>query len=686
MSFVKQILSLLLALILVVGMLPVQTNADTLDNGLACEINENQVHIHEYTSTVTEPTCTKQGYTTYACECGEYYVADYVDALGHDFVDRFCTHCGIGNFAPDDELTRGMFVYTLWNYCGSPAPSSTEHPFTDISDSYYCFDAVYWAVENGIISGVTNTKFGPDIFMNRAQAATCLWRAAGCPDAPARNPFVDVGNTSFFCISAPWAAAQGCMEPLEPDKFGPYEMCLYGHINWNFQVHTHKYTVTVTEPTCTIWGYTTYTCPCGYSYQDHHVDELGHDYVEGTCTRCGEADPECIPDPIDPANGMFAPDEVLTRGMFLYALWNYCGSPAPESTESPFTDVSKSDYYHDAVLWAVETGITSGTSENQFGSDMATIRAVAAFWLWRAFGSPDTPIGNPFTDIKEGDFFYEAVLWACAEAYISHSDETIMGYWDITHFDPYGQCLYGHINWVPANHPHQYTAVVTEPTCTEQGYTNFVCTYCNYSYPAKFVAPLGHDYADGTCNNCGAADPDYAESPFTDVPAGAFYEVPVMWALENGITTGATENSFDPNGSCLRAHVVTFLWRAEGQPEPAATASSFTDVPAGSFFEKPVLWAVKEGITNGTSSTTFGSYDVCNRAAVVTFLWRAAGQPEPASTENPFTDVKTGDFFYKAVLWAVENGITNGVDATHFGPTAACNRAQVVTFLYRAYN
>ena len=104
------------------------------------------------------------------------------------------------------------------------------------------------------------------------------------------------------------------------------------------------------------------------------------------------------------------------------------------------------------------------------------------------------------------------------------------------------------------------------------------------------------------------------------------------------------------------------------------------------FFYQPVLWAVEKGITNGTSATTFGSYANCNRAAVVTFLWRAAGSPEPESTNNPFVDVKTTDFFYKPVLWAVENGITNGVDTTHFGPATDCNRAQVVTFLYRAYN
>ena len=173
---------------------------------------------------------------------------------------------------------------------------------------------------------------------------------------------------------------------------------------------------------------------------------------------------------------------------------------------------------------------------------------------------------------------------------------------------------------------------------------------------------------------------------FSDVPAGVYYEEPVLWAVENGITAGASANSFNPGGSCLRAHVVTFLWRAAGCPEPISTENPFTDVKEGEFFYKPVLWAVENAITSGVSATEFGSYANCNRAAVVTFLWRAAGSPEPSSTNNPFTDVKSTDFFYKPVLWAVENGITAGLTATTFGPTAECNRAQVVTFLYRAYN
>ena len=247
------------------------------------------------------------------------------------------------------------------------------------------------------------------------------------------------------------------------------------------------------------------------------------------------------------------------------------------------------------------------------------------------------------------------------------------------------------INWhrLFCNPDHNFDAwtVYIEPGCTTEGIETRYCSSCGYT-PRRSIEPLGHDYASGTCTRCGSADPDHQpiENPFTDVPAGAFYEDPVLWAVENSITTGATADSFNPNGECLRAHVVTFLHRAAQNPEPSSTNNPFTDVKSSDFFYKPVLWAVEKNITNGTSADQFGSFATCNRAAVVTFLWRAAGSPEPESTDNPFADVKSTDFFYKPVLWAIENGITNGVDATHFGPTTACNRAQVVTFLYRAYN
>ena len=175
-------------------------------------------------------------------------------------------------------------------------------------------------------------------------------------------------------------------------------------------------------------------------------------------------------------------------------------------------------------------------------------------------------------------------------------------------------------------------------------------------------------------------------NPFTDVDKkihAAFYDA-ILWAVEEGITTGATATTFNPNGKCDRATIVTFLWRAAGKPEPTTTVNPFVDVKESHFFYKAVLWAYENGITTGMDATHFNPYGKCSRAQVVTFLWRAEGKPAHSGGDSGFTDVTNAkEFYYDAVLWAVENGITNGMGGGKFGVNAICNRAQVVTFLYR---
>jgi len=156
-----------------------------------------------------------------------------------------------------------------------------------------------------------------------------------------------------------------------------------------------------------------------------------------------------------------------------------------------------------------------------------------------------------------------------------------------------------------------------------------------------------------------------------------------MWAVEEGITSGTSANTFSPDTICTRAQVVTFLHRMIASPEPAAIDMPFADVKTGAFYYKPVKWALGSKITGGTSATTFSPDDNCTRAQVVTFLWRTAGQPKPNGKNNPFADVKSDSYYYDAVLWAVENGITGGTSADTFSPDSNCTRAQVVTFLYR---
>ena len=169
---------------------------------------------------------------------------------------------------------------------------------------------------------------------------------------------------------------------------------------------------------------------------------------------------------------------------------------------------------------------------------------------------------------------------------------------------------------------------------------------------------------------------------FVDVPAGSYYEDAVDWAVENGITQGTDDTHFSPDGICTRAQAVTFLWRAAGSPEPETRAMPFADVPVGSYYYDAVLWAVENGITKGTSDTTFSPNMTCSRAQIVAFLWRSEKSPA-AGTANPFADVKSTAYYADAVLWAVKENITKGTTSTTFSPDADCTRAQIVTFLWR---
>ena len=169
---------------------------------------------------------------------------------------------------------------------------------------------------------------------------------------------------------------------------------------------------------------------------------------------------------------------------------------------------------------------------------------------------------------------------------------------------------------------------------------------------------------------------------FVDVATGSYYEDAVDWAVENGITKGTDDTHFSPDGICTRAQAVTFLWRTAGSPASKTHAMPFTDVPVGSYYYDAVLWAVENGITKGTSDTTFSPNMTCTRAQIVTFLWRSEKSPA-AGTANPFADVKSTAYYADAVLWAVKENITKGTTSTTFSPNADCTRAQIVTFLWR---
>lgn len=173
------------------------------------------------------------------------------------------------------------------------------------------------------------------------------------------------------------------------------------------------------------------------------------------------------------------------------------------------------------------------------------------------------------------------------------------------------------------------------------------------------------------------------QNPFVDVKQGDYYYDAVQWAVGKKITSGTSATTFTPDGICTRAQTVTFLWRSQGSPKAAGAENPFTDVSKDAYYYDAVLWAVEQGITNGTSATTFSPDATVTRGQTATFLWRVAKQPQVDQTANPFADVTQDAYYYNAVLWAVAKEITNGTSSTTFSPDQGCTRAQIVTFLWR---
>lgn len=199
---------------------------------------------------------------------------------------------------------------------------------------------------------------------------------------------------------------------------------------------------------------------------------------------------------------------------------------------------------------------------------------------------------------------------------------------------------------------------------------------------SRFIGKVNDELFAGNGNYALVRGEGPSGAPFSDVVSGAYYCDAVQWAVENGITSGYADGTFRPGAACTRAQIMTFLWRAAGSPEPNAADHPFLDVSTGAYYRKAALWAVERGITAGTTSTTFSPDNVCTRAQAMTFLYRANGSPA-VSGSSGLSDIATDAYYRDAVMWALANHVTNGASAETFSPDNACTRAQIVTFLWR---
>ena len=445
----------------------------------------------------------------------------------------------------------------------------------------------------------------------------------------------------------------------------------------NYQApHTHNYTAVVTAPTCTEKGYTTHICSCGNSYKDNYTNALGHNYSGGVCTRCGDKSAATLSGncgingsnnvkwSLDGSgvltisgNGRMAdygeePEECMYR--FWYAPW------AEYTVKSVVIESGVTNIGAGAFAYSKITNISIPNTVTDIG--------IAAFYNSnniKTITIPDSvkTIGNA-AFVRNG---LESIVLPNGLKIIDYcmfigcsnlksvtipGTVTSVGWRAFDSCDNLKSVYFGgsEVQWGSVKVEEYNDAL------------NTVAMYYNYKYPdtPTPVTPSG----------------------FVDVPSDAFYAKAVKWAVENEITTGVGNNRFSPNAGCTRGQVVTFLWRAAGEPIVGGNVG-FVDVAPGSYCYEAVKWAVANGITKGTDATHFSPNATCTRGQVVTFMYRAEGEPAVGGSSG-FVDVAAGSYCYNAVQWAVANGITKGTDATHFSPNSTCTRGQVVTFLYRA--
>ena len=399
--------------------------------------------------------------------------------------------------------------------------------------------------------------------------------------------------------------------------------------------HSHNYISSVTEPTCTAQGYTTHTCSCGESYKDSYTSALGHSYTsvitkastenaEGVrtyrCSRCGHSYTESIP------------KQTHTNHNYISTITAPTCTAQGYTTHTCSCGESYKDSYTSALGHSYTSVITKTSTENAEG--------VRTYTCSR-----------------------------CGHSYTESTPKQI-------HTD------------------HTYITAITAPTCTAQGYTTYTCTVCGDSYQDDFTPTVAHNYTveitrtataslaglkTYTCTVCSAQyteeyRADMPALPFNDVPNSAYYHSAVVWAYNNNVTLGTSATTFSPSSTCTRAQVVTFLWRAMGEPAPRTTKNSFADVQAGSYYYDAVLWAVEQGITTGTAATQFSPDDTCSNAHILTFLWRCMGKP---------MDNGSSLWYQDALSWASSSALL--ADTSAFANVDGdCPRSDVVTFLYRS--
>ena len=647
-----------------------------------------------------------------------------------------CKHEHTAPYSESFGNTRGEFFLMLWKMYGCPEPR-IEDKFEDVSEADVFYKAVLWATQNNISNGLTDTQFRPEQAATRAQAVTFLWRAAGCPEP--ENPYTtfrDLKSGAFYEKAVAWAAEQDWLElrtdgvSFRPD-YSAGEFHLEGTVCEDCGAILETTKLSFSEPVLASgtfgdnlkWKITGQTLTITGSGEMMNLDEyqeapwyeywdiISHvNLPEGLLSIGDGAFSGCcyLADPVIPGS-------VRTIGEG--AFYN-CSAIMKLTIPEGVTSIADGAFYSCHLLGEVSIpDSVSRIGYKVFGdTDLANNDRN---WTGGLLYFDDWVVGA-YEDIKTAQI-KAGTKGLCDALFYECQDLTSVSVPDSVTYIGEG-AFYDCVNLKSVKIPNGVTRINqwTYGFCEEltsieiPESVEFVGEYAFYGCeslksvtiankecvieegdeePEYMLGIPGqttiYGYADSTAqayaDKYGYRFVELSEKvPFIDVPAKAFYVDPVAWAVENDITKGVDDTHFGSDKACTRGQVVTFLWRAAGCPEPKSTETGFKDMKPGAFYEKAVAWAVEEGITKGLSDTAFGPDATCTRGQIVTFLYRAADRQGEIYDCLPFGDVRPEDYFFPAVGWAVANGVTNGMTENTFGPNEICTRGQVVTFLYRA--
>jgi len=639
------------------------------------ELPGDCLHSSEITDSV-DATCTEDGYIRIVCEdCGTVLSEIILEATGHSYVDGVCSLCAAVEACDHSSqttesveatCTEDGYIRTVCEDCGAILSETildaTGHSYVDGVCSL-CAEVEacdHWIVDDMCQNcGAFCVYVGETINLYAWSTDTDFY---GYTWSVADPSIVELSNMSRYTEYADGVWEYRYSVDILGLSRGETILSLYDSIGdlWTTAElvvlsdepitceHIWDSGTQTLAPTCTNEGELLYTCLICEETMTTVVPALGHNYLESiitepTCTTVGIVNNTCL-------NCLDTYEAELEKEAhhFVDSQCEQCGGFCVIEGETLYL---YADFYDDSVYnytWELRDPSLANLSNPRYEEE--TIDGV----LVRYFNIDVYGLKAGETEIYLLSFAGEEYL--PTRLIVLPSD----------------------------THVHNYEIYTVDATCTVDGYTTHTCS-CGDSYIAYETPALGHTFVGGTCLICDETDPNATiNNPFVDVKESDYFYLPVLWAVGSNITNGTSATTFSPNANCTRGQIVTFLWRACGSPEPASTTNPFKDVRAGEYYYKAVLWAVENGITTGLSATSFGPNATCTRGQVATFLWRAQGEPTPQSTTNPFKDVKSGDYYYNAVLWAVENNVTQGVGGGKFAPNASCTRGQIVTFLCRA--